>query len=89
MALLTVEDLEKDSQVSRFTWRTWIAAGDIRSIRLGRRVRVDEADYLAFKEANAKLGRAPVRTSSSNGTSAPPKPRAKPKPRGTAKKARR
>jgi excisionase family DNA binding protein len=60
MPLLTVEDLEKDSQVSRFTWRTWIAEGRIRAVRLGRRIRVDEDDYRAFKDANTGIRRLVV-----------------------------
>jgi excisionase family DNA binding protein len=52
MALLTVLDLEKQSKVSRHTWRTWIREGRIAVLRLGRRVRVDEADYRRFMAQN-------------------------------------
>ncbi len=52
MALLTVLDLEKESQVSRHTWRSWIREGRIAVLRLGRRVRVDEADFRKFMAEN-------------------------------------
>lgn len=52
MALLTVKELEKDSQVSRYTWRAWIRQGRLPVTRLGRRVRVTEEDYRAFLKAN-------------------------------------
>jgi len=48
MALLTVVDLEKESKVSRHTWRAWIREGRLPVLRLGRRVRVDEADFRRF-----------------------------------------
>lgn len=53
MALLTVVDMEKDSQVSRYTWRNWIREGRIQSIRIGRRVRVSEESYRAFLKSNS------------------------------------
>lgn len=52
MALLDVRDLERDSGVSRFTWRAWIRQGRIPVIRIGRRVRVDEMDYRTFLKEN-------------------------------------
>ena len=52
MPLLTVQELEKDSRISRHTWRSWLRQGKIPVTRLGRRVRVAEADYKAFIEAN-------------------------------------
>ncbi len=48
MALLTVLELEKDSRISRYTWRLWIRQGKIPVHRLGRRVRVSEEDYRQF-----------------------------------------
>jgi len=48
MALMTVEDLEKESKISKHTWRTWIKQGKLPVIRAGRRVRVDERDFEAF-----------------------------------------
>ncbi len=52
MALLTVVDMEKDSQVSRHTWRAWIREGKLPVIRIGRRVRVTEEDYRRFLAEN-------------------------------------
>ncbi len=52
MALLSVLDMEKDSGISKYTWRSWIREQRIASIRLGRRVRVDEEDYRKFIAAN-------------------------------------
>jgi excisionase family DNA binding protein len=52
MALLTVVELERDSKISRHTWRAWIRQGRLPVIRAGRRVRVDETDYRQFLNAN-------------------------------------
>jgi excisionase family DNA binding protein len=52
MAMLTVLDLERESQVSRHTWRAWIREGKIPVLRLGRRVRVAEADFRSFLAEN-------------------------------------
>jgi excisionase family DNA binding protein len=57
MPLMSIEDMEKDSRVSRYTWRSWIRAGKIASVRLGRRVLVDERDYQKFLRANLKPSR--------------------------------
>ena len=46
--LLTVLDLEKDSQISRYTWRAWIRQGKVPIVRLGRCVRVEEIAYRKF-----------------------------------------
>ena len=46
--LLTVKDLEKLSQISRHTWRAWIAQGKLPVIRAGRRVRVEEEAFREF-----------------------------------------
>lgn len=46
--LLTVIDLEKDSQISRYTWRAWIRLGKVPVVRLGRCVRVEESTYRQF-----------------------------------------
>lgn len=43
--LLDVNELEARSDVSRFTWRRWIAEGRIPTVRLGRLVKVKEEDY--------------------------------------------
>ncbi len=52
MPLLTVEEMERDSKISKHTWRAWIKQGKVPVIRLGRRVRVLEADYHALIEQN-------------------------------------
>src|SRR5262252_6586422 len=54
MALMTIEDLERESKVSRFTWRSWIRTGRIAAVRLGRRVLVEEDEYRRFIRANVK-----------------------------------
>lgn len=46
--LMTIVDLEKDSQISRHTWRVWIRLGKVPVVRLGRCVRVDENAYRKF-----------------------------------------
>ena len=46
--LLTVIDLERDSQISRYTWRAWIRQGKVPIVRLGRCIRVDETAYRKF-----------------------------------------
>ena len=46
--LMTVSDLERDSQISRHTWRVWIRLGKVPVVRLGRCVRVDEVAYRKF-----------------------------------------
>jgi excisionase family DNA binding protein len=43
--------------VSRFTWRSWIRAGRIAAVRLGRRVLVEEDEYRRFIRANMKPAR--------------------------------
>jgi excisionase family DNA binding protein len=48
MAMLTVEDLERESKVSKYTWRAWIREGKVPVVRIGRRVRVKEEDYRQF-----------------------------------------
>ena len=55
MPLWTLVELEKDSKVSRYTWRSWIRAGKLPAIHAGRTIRVDEADYRRFIEANKKV----------------------------------
>ncbi len=57
MSLLTVEEMEKDSKVSRYTWRSWIRAKKLAVVRLGRRVRVEEAEYRRFLAANRTAAR--------------------------------
>ena len=62
MALLTVMDMERDSKISRYTWRAWIRQGRIPVRRLGRRVRVSEEDYTRFLDANLKPAREGTRS---------------------------
>jgi excisionase family DNA binding protein len=50
--MMTVEDLERQTQVSRHTWRAWIRQGKIPVLRLGRRVRVAEEDFRRFLAEN-------------------------------------
>jgi predicted site-specific integrase-resolvase len=52
MPLLNVEQLEQDSGVSRYTWRSWFRQGRVPVVRLGRRVLVEEADYRRFLADN-------------------------------------
>jgi len=52
MAMLTVVDLERESQISKHTWRAWIREGRLPVLRLGRRVRVAEADFRRFLAEN-------------------------------------
>jgi excisionase family DNA binding protein len=46
--MLSVVDLERESQISRHTWRAWIREGRIPVLRLGRRVRVADEDFRQF-----------------------------------------
>lgn len=47
--LMTIMDLEKDSQISRHTWRVWIRQRKLSVVRIGRRcVRVEERVYRDF-----------------------------------------
>ena len=62
MALLTVMDMERDSKISRYTWRAWIRQGRIPVRRLGRRVRVSEEDYQRFLDANLRPAREETRS---------------------------
>jgi hypothetical protein len=52
MALLTVNQLQADSGVSRYTWRLWLRQRRLPCVRLGSRVLVDEVDYHAYIAAN-------------------------------------
>ncbi len=62
MALLTVMDMERDSKISRYTWRAWIRQGRLPVRRLGRRVRVSEEDYQKFLDANLRPAREETRS---------------------------
>jgi len=52
MALMSVVDLERESGISQHTWRAWIRERRIAALRLGRRVRVAEADFRKFLAEN-------------------------------------
>jgi hypothetical protein len=49
--LMNIDDLAKDSRLSKYCWRAWIRKREIESVRLGRRVLVDEQVYRKFIEA--------------------------------------
>jgi hypothetical protein len=53
--LLTLQDLERDSQFSRFTWRRWIEQGALPSIRIGHRIRVEVRAYEKFLRERRQL----------------------------------
>ena len=51
--LMSVEQLEQESPISRYTWRTWIREKRIPHVRLGRRrVFVTRHDFEAFLRAS-------------------------------------
>lgn len=56
-ALLSVKEIEERTGVSRFTWRGYIARGDIPVVRIGRRVLVAEGDLNEFIEQHRIPGR--------------------------------
>jgi hypothetical protein len=47
-SLLTLRDLERDSQLSVFTWRRYIEQGAMPAIRIGSRIRVEVGAYEKF-----------------------------------------
>jgi excisionase family DNA binding protein len=55
--LLSVNDLEELTGVSRFTWRSYISRGDIPVVRIGRRVLVAETDLNDFIKRHRIPGR--------------------------------
>ena len=60
MKLMTVEDLEVVSRVSKHTWRVWIRQGKVPVVRLGRTVRVREQDFREFVQKNLQTGREEI-----------------------------
>jgi excisionase family DNA binding protein len=50
--LLSLEDLQERSDVSRHTWRLWLRQGKLPAVRLGRRLLVAESDYERYVSAN-------------------------------------
>lgn len=57
MALLSVKDLERETGISRYTWRAWLRAGKLPAVKLGRRVRVAEEDLKRFVDLNRGVPR--------------------------------
>lgn len=55
--LMNVEQLQTESGVSKFTWRSWIKTRRVPSVRLGRRVFVARADF----DKLVKAGRVEAR----------------------------
>jgi len=43
--LLSVEDLEERSGISKYTWRAWFRQGRVSFVKLGGRVLMREEDY--------------------------------------------
>lgn len=58
MRLLSVEELEQVSGVSRFTWRTWLREKRVPYVRLGRLIKVREEDYERFVAENRQEAEA-------------------------------
>jgi excisionase family DNA binding protein len=56
MNFYTVKELEKMTKVTSFTWRTWIRAGMIPHVKMGRTVRVSEEDFNAFVSSSRVVG---------------------------------
>jgi excisionase family DNA binding protein len=48
LRLYTVDDVAEQLGVSSKTVRRWVAAGDLPVHRLGRQLRMSEADLIAF-----------------------------------------
>jgi hypothetical protein len=59
--LMRFVDMEADSRISKHTWRLWVKQRRIESIRLGRRVLVEEGVYRAFLAKNRVEAREPGR----------------------------
>ncbi len=55
--LLLVEEAAERSQLSVAYWRREIARGALPVVRLGRAVRIDEADFVAHLAARRSQGR--------------------------------
>jgi excisionase family DNA binding protein len=50
--LKSVEDLERETGVSKYTWRAWLRQGRLEHVRLGRRVLVPAESVQRFIDAN-------------------------------------
>jgi excisionase family DNA binding protein len=56
MEMLDVVGLERETKVSRYTWRAWIREGRIPVFRLGRTVRVSRDDLDRFLAESRREG---------------------------------
>jgi excisionase family DNA binding protein len=50
--LMSLEDLSRESRISKHTWRGWLRRKRISHLRLGRRVLVAREDFEAFLRAS-------------------------------------
>ena len=46
--LLSLNDCAEDAQVSTRTIRRMIKDGDLKAVRIGKQIRIKEADWLAY-----------------------------------------
>jgi excisionase family DNA binding protein len=60
LTLLTVQEAADYAAVSKQTVRRWIRAGDLRILRAGRQIRIDESDLLAYLHRDADVGTSPI-----------------------------
>jgi excisionase family DNA binding protein len=51
MPFIDLSTLERATNISRYTWRNWLREGQLPSYRLGRRLCVREADFVAWVKA--------------------------------------
>jgi excisionase family DNA binding protein len=56
LILLTVQQAADYAAVSKQTVRRWIRAGDLRVLRAGRQIRIDECDLVAYLHRVADVG---------------------------------
>lgn len=54
--LLSVEELQERTGISKHTWRHWLKRGLLPCVKLGRLVKVKEEDFQQFVEANRRHG---------------------------------
>ena len=57
--LLSVEQLQERTGISKHTWRRWVRRGLLPSVKLGRLVKVTEEDLQRFIEDHRQSGSAP------------------------------
>ena len=51
-----MQEAANSASVSKQTVRRWIRAGDLRVLRAGRQIRIDESDLLAYLHRDADVG---------------------------------